>query len=179
MSVVNASYVQYAALTADLACGEDTRIIYYLSPGQVLSRPFSGKDTHSPKGDLLVTYADADDVGNENAGRAMFASFLLGFHSPSFTFGADLILPADTNAELRAVLNKAARATELHEVPSRDGTDITGGNLYEIHTFLSSVMDRFHMGASIHIPEVCSGRWARSWRRMAYVSVIDQFLYAR
>ncbi|CAN0480137.1 unnamed protein product, partial [Ectocarpus sp. 12 AP-2014] len=43
-----------AALFADRFCGAGTALILYVEPGSVLSRPFASKDTHSPRGDLLV-----------------------------------------------------------------------------------------------------------------------------
>lgn len=54
--VLNSTQVDMAATFADKMCGDGTKLIYYLSPGQVLSREFTVKDTHSVSGDLVVTY---------------------------------------------------------------------------------------------------------------------------
>lgn len=70
MSVANSSKVEYAALHADEVCGAGTRLIYYMSAGDVLSRTFTRKDTHTPKGDLMVRFTDVDRVDPESA-RAM------------------------------------------------------------------------------------------------------------
>ncbi|CAN0454983.1 unnamed protein product, partial [Ectocarpus sp. 12 AP-2014] len=40
-----------ASLFADQYCGAGTSLILYVKPGSVLSRPFTSKDTHSPRGD--------------------------------------------------------------------------------------------------------------------------------
>ncbi|CAM9769234.1 unnamed protein product [Ectocarpus sp. 6 AP-2014] len=106
--VWNSSYVDFAALQADRACGNGTKLIYYMSPGQVLSREFTSKDTHSARGDLLVSYTEVDKLETSNALRATISTLILGFNAPSFTYGTDLILPADTNAELRKVLLSAS-----------------------------------------------------------------------
>lgn len=52
--MVEVSDVGASALLADKHCGEDVKLIYYLNPGELLSREINFKDTHSPKGDLLV-----------------------------------------------------------------------------------------------------------------------------
>ncbi|CBJ32752.1 hypothetical protein Esi_0364_0009 [Ectocarpus siliculosus] len=106
--VWNSSYVDFAALHADRACGNGTKLIYYMSPGQVLSREFTSKDTHSARGDLLVSYTEVNKLETSNALRATISTLILGFNAPSFTYGTDLILPADTNAELRKVLLSAS-----------------------------------------------------------------------
>ena len=53
--VWNSSFVDFAALWADVGCGNGTKLIYYMSAGEVLSREFTSKDTHSPRGDLIVS----------------------------------------------------------------------------------------------------------------------------
>lgn len=102
--VVESTNVVGSALLADKYCGEGTELIYYLSAGQLLSRTFTFKDTHSPRGELLVVYAEVPRVGEENADQSRATTAILGFHSPSFTYGTDLILPSSVNAELREVL---------------------------------------------------------------------------
>lgn len=59
MTVVQVSDVGASALLADKHCGEGVKLIYYLSPGELLSREINFKDTHSPRGDLLVVSARA------------------------------------------------------------------------------------------------------------------------
>lgn len=48
-----------SALFADQRCGEGTKLILYMQAGSVLSRSFTSKDTHTPRGELLVVYGDA------------------------------------------------------------------------------------------------------------------------
>lgn len=95
---------QHSALLADRHCGKGTRLIYYMNPGELLSRPFTPKDTHSVKGDLLIVYAEVDRVGAYSVERTLATTSVLGFSSPSFSFGMDIILPAEINQELRDVL---------------------------------------------------------------------------
>ncbi|CAM9423519.1 unnamed protein product, partial [Hapterophycus canaliculatus] len=106
VSIANTSVAEHAALHADEVCGEGTRLIYYMSPGVILSREFTSKDTHTPRGELVVAFHDADLVGPENAKRAKGTAVVLGFASPSFTYGSDLILPAAINGQLRTLLRR-------------------------------------------------------------------------
>ena len=55
------------------------------------------KDTHSPRGDLLVVHSPDDDPNNPH--KVPANSIVLGFNSP--VFGPDLILPAAINENLR------------------------------------------------------------------------------
>lgn len=50
--------IDLAALFADRHCGEGTKLILYMNPGELFSRTFTSKDTHSTAGDLLVVYAE-------------------------------------------------------------------------------------------------------------------------
>lgn len=95
---------QHSALLADRHCGKGTRLIYYMNPGELLSRSFTPKDTHSVKGDLLIVYAEVDRVGAYSVDRTLATTSVLGFSSPSFSFGMDIILPAEINQQLRDVL---------------------------------------------------------------------------
>lgn len=52
------SPMNLAPLLADRYCGEGTELILYMNPGELLSRKFTSKDTHSAAGDLLVMYAE-------------------------------------------------------------------------------------------------------------------------
>ena len=104
MNVVNSSFVEHAALYADEACGSGTRLIFYMGIGEILSRSFTAKDTHSPQGDLVVAFTDTKSSHAESSSRAKATSLLLGFSPPCFTYGSDLILPAELNKQLREVL---------------------------------------------------------------------------
>eukprot|EP00903_Cladosiphon_okamuranus_P017929 g16497.t1 len=107
VNVVNSSRVEHASLNADKACGPDTRLIFYMEIGEVLSRTFTEKDTHTPRGDLIVSFIDIEPSNTECARRAMGTSILLGFSPPCFTYGSDLILPADLNEQLRGILRES------------------------------------------------------------------------
>lgn len=90
--IVETSHVSVSSLLADQFCGAGTKLIYYLNPGELLSRPIVYKDTHSPRGDLLVVYSDQQQE----------TAAVLGFSSPSF--GGDIVLPATINAQLRTLV---------------------------------------------------------------------------
>lgn len=141
VSIVNDTRVAFASLTADDACGNGTRYIYYMNPGEVLSRSFTALDTHSTTGKLLVKHSDAKLAGGEYTRRSLGSETILGLHGLSFTFSSDLILPAEINAQLRAILQNAM--------------DEHGSNSTQaFHQFLDSI-SRIHNGdASIFIPEV-------------------------
>ena len=100
MRIVQAAHVNTAALLADRYCGKGTKLIYYLNAGELLSREINFKDTHSPRGDLLVVYS------NEMQPTAA----ILGFSSP--TFGPDIMLPAEINGQLREMIVKGHGAKD-------------------------------------------------------------------
>lgn len=152
MSVVNCTHPGYAALTADKSCGQDTALIYYLNPGELVTRTFTAKDTHSPRGDLLIKYADIDVVGPENARRAMASTIILGFHSPSFTYGSDLILPAKTNGQLRDLLKRGIDKLGVDEEAMFVHPD--DRDLYQLYRFLDTLTSDHPYDISIYIPEV-------------------------
>lgn len=52
------SPITLAPLLADRHCGKGTKLVFYMNPGELLSRKFTSKDTHSTAGDLLVVYAE-------------------------------------------------------------------------------------------------------------------------
>ena len=156
VSIVNNTRVEYASLAADEACGDEIRLIYYMNPGEVLSRPFTAQDTHSPKGDLLVEHTDAESAGGEHARRCMGSAALLGFYGPSFTYGTDLILPVEANTRLRAVLWDAFGEYGLtRKVEGCEQEDSATCAFHELLDLMSSV---HATDASIFIPEVCSRR---------------------
>lgn len=71
--------------------------------GSVISRTITSKDTHSPRGDLLVVYGDSrNDFHDAEVARQ--TTEVLGFKAPSFTHGTELMLPVGANAELREEL---------------------------------------------------------------------------
>lgn len=92
-----------ASLFADVYCGTETKLVYYMAPGSVLSRTFTPKDTHSPRGDLLVSYVDGHSSMRDRE-MAQETMGILGFDPPSFVHGTDLILPISANVDLRRLL---------------------------------------------------------------------------
>ena len=155
ISVVNDTRVAYASLAADEACGKETRLIYYMRPGEVLSRPFTPKDTHSPKGNLLVTHSDVDIIGGGRPVRRFVGTAArLGFHGLALTYGSDLILPAEINSQLRAVMRSAIDAARLQS--KRGVCPQERFSTCEFHEFLDSMSGGGNTYASIFIPEVCS-----------------------
>lgn len=104
VSVGETQNVGTSALFADRFCGRDTKLIYYLKPGNLLSRSFTTKDTHSPRGDLLVIYGDGRGADYATLAGAQATWSVVGFKAPIFTFGTDLILPSYANADLRELL---------------------------------------------------------------------------
>lgn len=96
-----------ASLFADQYCGDGTRVIYYVRPKSVTSRPFTSKDTHSPAGDLLVVYSDPKSH-HHDVDLAQLTTSVLGFEAPLFTLSTDLMLPAGANHDLRELLTSEA-----------------------------------------------------------------------
>lgn len=136
---MNHTRVGYASLAADQVCGKQTRLIYYMNPGDVLSRPFTADDTHSAIGDLLVKYTDVEHTDGEYASRSMGTASLLGFHGYSFTYGSDLVLPAELNSQLRAILQATMNES---------------GSNKKMHAFLDSIPSNHASDIRIFIPEV-------------------------
>lgn len=91
-------------LFADRFCGDGAKLIYYMNPGELISRPIMPKDTHSVSGDLLVVYSNLDNAVEAIRARANATTAVLGFKSPSFSLGVDIILPVEINQQLRDVL---------------------------------------------------------------------------
>ncbi|CAN0334430.1 unnamed protein product, partial [Ectocarpus sp. 12 AP-2014] len=91
-----------AALYADKYCSF-SELILYVKPGSVLSRSFTPKDTHSPRGDLLVVHTGSQGSYHDTE-LSRRSSSVLGFEAPSFTQGTDLMLPGDANYYLREAL---------------------------------------------------------------------------
>lgn len=89
---------------ADQFCGEGTKLIFYMEPGEVLSRTLTSKDTHGTNGKLLVPFTELERIDEGNMKRVKATSAILGFGSPSFSYGTDLILPAYVNQQLRSFL---------------------------------------------------------------------------
>lgn len=149
--ITNATRVEYSALEADRLCGHGTRLIYYMEVGQILSRTFSTKDTHTARGALIVAAEDIHDIHIENAARAMGSVAVLGFATPTFTYGSDLILPADMNGQLRAVLGAKERQTaQTKAAVATDAKD----QIERMYAHLALVADLHRGYASIYVPEV-------------------------
>ena len=104
VNVLGTSNPYTASLFADRFCGSDSSIIFYVEPGSIVSRSFTSKDTHSPRGDLLVVYGGARST-RRDAKLGRQTATLLGFKAPSFTLGTDLFLPIGANADLRKALS--------------------------------------------------------------------------
>ena len=148
MSVAEASSVQYASLYADQMCGDGTRYIYYMSLGEVLGRTFTPHDTHTARGELVVAYTSAHRVDQQHARRVLGSTAILGFESPCFTYGTDLILPVEINGRLRAVLKKNQEADDRRgEGQGLDETDA--------FRYLASTESKNLPHVTIYIPEVC------------------------
>lgn len=95
-----------ASLFADEYCGaDDTTLVMYVAPGSVFDRAFTSKDTHSPRGDLLVVHSSAR-ASYRDSQLARRTAFVLGSDAPppSFTYGTDLMLPIAANADLRRTM---------------------------------------------------------------------------
>lgn len=75
----------HASLNADVHCGEGTKLIYYLGPGEVISRTFTRKDTHSTKDDLLVPFTEPERLDEFHLKRTQATTAVLGFGAPSFS----------------------------------------------------------------------------------------------
>eukprot|EP00903_Cladosiphon_okamuranus_P017930 g16498.t1 len=152
VNVVNSSHVEHSSLNADKACGPGTRLIFYMGIGEVLSRSFTEKDTHTPRGDLIVAFTDTDELGNtEFERRALGAKVILGSTPPCFTYGTDLILPAELNERLRGILRSStildrARAQRSEPRVQDPDDDLTGD--------LAVLGARHRSHATIFIPEV-------------------------
>jgi len=140
--------VQFAALDADRACGTETRLILYMAPGDILSRSFTSKDTHSPTGDIIVQYSDIEEVSQAHARRTYASSLLLGFHPPSFTYGTDLLLPIEANEQLRAKLVPKELSRN-----SRD-TESKLSHVQVIQDIQQMLLVKQNLDVDIYIPEV-------------------------
>ncbi|CAM9820997.1 unnamed protein product [Ectocarpus fasciculatus] len=150
VTIGNSTNVEYGALNADRICGNGTRLIYYMNAGEVLSRTFTKKDTHTIQGDLIVRYTGMDGLPLESRRRAMGSTAILAFPSPSFTHGNDLILPTEMNAQLRAVLN--ANRDIVIQTNIKNGQSMQpGGTAYD---YLADVANTHRGSATIVIPEV-------------------------
>lgn len=105
-----------------------------MHPGDLVSRTFTAKDTHSVQGDLLVVYAELDRVDEPVKERALATTSVLGFNSPSFSFGTDIVLPAEINQQLRDVILTAKQVNNMRKKkrslndadPKRDAEAVRG-----------------------------------------------------
>ncbi|CAM9449896.1 unnamed protein product, partial [Ectocarpus sp. 8 AP-2014] len=114
VTVSGAQNPSTASLFADQYCGSGTALILYVKPGSVLSRPFTPKDTHSPRGDLLVVHTGSQGSYHDAQLRRRSVS-VLGFDAPSFTDGTDLMLPVGANEDLRESLGLRHGASLQHD----------------------------------------------------------------
>lgn len=153
VSIITSSHVQFDAVEADRACGSETRFILYMLPGELLSRSVTSKDTHSPKGDLLVTYTNVEAVSHDHVKRTLASTILLGFHPPSFTFGTDLILPVEANELLRAKLAEIDLTQGLKDANGKQDVPY----VQIIRTLELLIPTEQKRDVSFHIPEVREG----------------------
>ena len=154
MSIVSETHVAYASPLADKTCSDQTRLMYYMEPGELLCRPFTANDTHSPKEDLLVKHTDVEFAGAEYARRSMGTAAILGFHGLSCTYGSDMIILAETNAQLRQILRAELNESETTinlESYSQNGSFDTSA----LNAFLDTMSWKHSAYASIYTPEVC------------------------
>ena len=107
--IVQSSHVGASSLVADKHCGEGTKLIHYMHPGELLSREITFKDTHSPRGELLVVHND----------EVQATAPVLGFNSPMF--GPDIVLPAKINERLREMVVKGHSSEEQRA--AQEGND--------------------------------------------------------
>eukprot|EP00904_Undaria_pinnatifida_P009837 jgi/Undpi1/5984/HiC_scaffold_2.g01258.m1 len=62
------SNAQFSAYLADQHCGPGIELIYYMIAGFIISRSFTSKDTHAPRGKLPMEYTGGR--GGNYASRA-------------------------------------------------------------------------------------------------------------
>jgi len=126
VKLASTARVEHSALIADRVCGPGTRLIYYMEIGEVVSRTFTPKDTHTPLGDLIVSVTSPDAVGKAHRSRALGSTAVLGFPAPCFTYGSDLLLPAGTNGQLRAVLQRSMQGGARGPEPGPSSDEVNG-----------------------------------------------------
>eukprot|EP00904_Undaria_pinnatifida_P009847 jgi/Undpi1/5993/HiC_scaffold_2.g01267.m1 len=79
------SSAQFSAHLADQHCGPGIELIYYMIAGSLISRSFTSKDTHSPRGKLPMAYTGGRGADYASRASSRATSILLGFESPVFT----------------------------------------------------------------------------------------------
>ncbi|CAN0095559.1 unnamed protein product, partial [Ectocarpus sp. 4 AP-2014] len=118
VTVASTPSVLTASLYADRYCGgtKATSLIMYVTRGSTFSRTLTSKDTHSPRGDLLVAHSSSARASHHVAQLVKQTASVLALSEggaapppplplpPSFTFGTDLMLPVGANADLRDLL---------------------------------------------------------------------------
>ncbi|CAM9773653.1 unnamed protein product, partial [Ectocarpus fasciculatus] len=111
------------------------------------------------------------------ARRAAGSDVLLGFTTPSFTYGSDLILPAETNEQLRAVLRTKQKLDKSVVVQAQGEHRRSGRKLGFMFEYLASVAHSNNGSATIYIPEVLAAL-AHS-RRASGVTFVDMRQWSR
>lgn len=103
---------------------------------------------------LTGFHPQVDKIGRENAVRAMATTSLLGYHAPSFTYGTDLILPADVNNQLRRILLSAAAAEDHGTQDDEDEIEFE-----VIREYMMAMSSSYDLHTKSFIPEVrfCRG----------------------
>ncbi|CAM9650691.1 unnamed protein product, partial [Ectocarpus sp. 12 AP-2014] len=170
VTIRNSTNVKYGALHADRICGKGTRLIYYMDAGEILSRTFTKKDTHTIHGDLIVSFTGADDILPGSTRRAMGSTAILAFTSPSFTHENDVILPAEMNANLRAFLNDNRDQVGQTNIANGRPGHPTG----TVYDYLTDVAHTHRDSAEIFIPEVLAAlAYSRGGHGVVFVDVRD------
>lgn len=119
-----------------------------MSVGQLLTRTFTPKDTHTLSGELIVGFTGHGEGDKECIRRAMASSCLLEYPAPCFTCGAaDVILPAEANANLRRYL-----LTNWRGRPNTPGPDVPLDD--RLVSYVASLAKNQRRLAGIHVPEV-------------------------
>lgn len=122
-----------------------------MNPGDVISRTFTSKDTHSAKGELVVAYTALDRAHETSLARMKASTSVLGFRTPLFSFGTDIILPSCTNQQLRDVL--------LSDKSVREGAKISDDEdeMLDDDTLALETIAGFN---GVYIPEVRRARFS-------------------
>lgn len=85
--------------------------------------------------------------------RSLATTTLLGYHAPSFTYGAELLLPSEENSKLRKVILKQVSAAADEDENLRES--LKGmADLDVIRAFIHHAIDAKGMQKHLYIPEV-------------------------
>lgn len=94
-----------------------------------------------------------DRVDRGHLLRSLATTTLLEYHAPSFTYGTDLILPSETNFNLRQVILERTKAA-ASEDEGLAGKIKNMNDLDAIRAFIHSSIDAQGLRRYLYIPEV-------------------------